>query len=203
MHSAPSAKQPLGTKRSRARDYRVVIKFERVVATTISARLKDDGNRPVIYPAHSDPQSRARAPATPGHFPPAFHAVSLPFLGRLPSRARFPRTSCLFTCSCGPESLWGIHREQSRRAVSVLLVFRLCFWFWIVRKRIEKMIAVRIDEILRGSAIDRDFEFFHWQDNLATIITVICKLNLCLRWNTTCEFCKRSLICRTIVYSVS
>lgn len=127
MHSAPSAKQPLGTMRSRARDYRVVIKFERVVATTISARLKDDGNRPVIYPAHSDPQSRARAPATPGHFPPAFHAVSLPFLGRLPSRARFPRTSCLFTCSCGPESLWVIHREQSRRDVSALLVFRLCF----------------------------------------------------------------------------
>ena len=54
--------------------------FERVVATTISARLKDDGIRPVIYPAHSDPQSRARAQATPGYFPLAFHAVSLPFL---------------------------------------------------------------------------------------------------------------------------
>lgn len=54
--------------------------FERVIATTISARLKDDGIRPVIYPAHSDPQSRARAQATPGHFPLAFHAHSLPFL---------------------------------------------------------------------------------------------------------------------------
>ena len=54
--------------------------FVRVIATTISARLKDDGIRPVIYPAHSDPQSRARAQATPGHFPLAFHADSLPFL---------------------------------------------------------------------------------------------------------------------------
>lgn len=43
------------------------------------------------------------------------------------------------------------------------------------------MIVVRIDEILRGSAIDRDFEFFYWQDNLTTIITVICKLNLSQR----------------------
>lgn len=34
---------------------------ERVVAVTINARLKDDGICPVIYPAHSDPQSRARA----------------------------------------------------------------------------------------------------------------------------------------------
>lgn len=64
------------------------VEFERHVATTISARLKNDGIRPVIYPAHSDPQSRARASATPGPFPsclPSCLSLSpfLPFLGQL------------------------------------------------------------------------------------------------------------------------
>lgn len=56
------------------------VEFERHVATTISARLKNDGIRPVIYPAHSDPQSRARASATPGPFPSCLpSSLSLPF----------------------------------------------------------------------------------------------------------------------------
>lgn len=74
------------------------VKLERVVATTISARLRDDGIRPVIYPTHSDPQSRARARATPGGFPPACILARLPFLllSRLPAPAQpwIPLTSC-------------------------------------------------------------------------------------------------------------
>lgn len=68
----------------------VGVELGRVVATTISARLRDDGIRPVIYPTHSDPQSRARARATPGAFPPACTLVCLSFLllSRLPAPAQ-------------------------------------------------------------------------------------------------------------------
>lgn len=52
----------------------VGVELGRVVPTTISARLRDDGIRPVIYPTHSDPQSRARARATPGGFPSCLHS---------------------------------------------------------------------------------------------------------------------------------
>jgi len=75
-----------------------IVELERVVAMTISARLRDDGIRPVIYPTHSDPQSRARARATPGGFPPACILAHLPFLllSPLPAPAQpwIPLTSC-------------------------------------------------------------------------------------------------------------
>lgn len=89
----------------RARSTPLFVEFERVVATTISARLKNDGIRPVIYPAHSDPQSRARASATPGPFPSCLRSCLspfLPFLGQLSlpsSRARFRVAALVFVYS--------------------------------------------------------------------------------------------------------
>lgn len=85
----------------------------RVVPTTISARLRDDGIRPVIYPTHSDPQSRARARATPGAFPPACTLVRLPFLllSRLPAPAQ-PWTP--LTSRCLPYGLPAGTSSQKR-----------------------------------------------------------------------------------------
>ena len=54
------------------------VELERVAATTKSARLRDDGIRPVIYPTHSDPQT------APAHEPP-------PGVSLLPASSRaFP-----------------------------------------------------------------------------------------------------------------
>lgn len=84
------------------------VEFERVVATTISARLKNDGIRPVIYPAHSDPQSRARASATPGPFPSCLRAcLSLSF-----SLSPFSRPAFVALVAC----------SLSRRGPSVCLL---------------------------------------------------------------------------------
>lgn len=89
----------------------VGVELGRVVATTISARLRDDGIRPVIYPTHSDPQSRARARATPGAFPSACTLVLLPLL--LLSRLSAPAQPwTLLTSHCLP---YGIPAEISSR----------------------------------------------------------------------------------------
>lgn len=77
------------SERHGSRAFDIGVELERAVTTTISARLRDDGIRPVIYPTHSDPQSRARARATPGvsllpaslpRAPPSL-SYSFPFTG--------------------------------------------------------------------------------------------------------------------------
>jgi len=111
-----TARIPIHTAQRRHGSRTFDIGVERVVATTISARLRDDGIRPVIYPTHSDPQSRARARATPG--------VSL-----LPaSHPRAPSLSSSFPCTVTCSTLdvaadvtvmlftYGLSAERSSRA---------------------------------------------------------------------------------------
>lgn len=76
------------------------------VGTAINARLKDNGIRPVIYRAHSDPQSRARARATPR--PPRFTlhlCLYHPRCDPLPRLTHPPLACALQSSSIPPSSL--------------------------------------------------------------------------------------------------